>query len=64
MAELDLSKKLSPMKAVCPHVIRYLFMVVLMVFQSSVVAQNIKRPDSYNYTRGVEAIQFTTGAIP
>lgn len=52
------------MKAVCPHVIRYLFMVVLMVFQSSVVAQNIKRPDSYNYTRGVEAIQFTTGAIP
>ena len=37
---------------------RRLFAIIFsFVFALSLMAQNVKRPDSYNYTRGVEALQ-------
>ena len=34
------------------------YLILAMLFCCSIAfAQNIKRPDSYNYSRGVEAIQ-------
>ena len=34
------------------------YLIVAMLFCCSIAfAQNIKRPDTYNYNRGVEAIQ-------
>lgn len=35
---------------------RYLFLSILVLCSSVMLADNIKRPDSYNYSRGVEAI--------
>lgn len=35
---------------------RYLILSILVLCSSAIFADNIKRPDSYNYTRGVEAI--------
>ena len=34
-----------------------LLIIVLMLGVQIISAQNLKRPDSYNYNRGVEAIQ-------
>lgn len=33
------------------------FIVMLMISFSQVDAQNVKRPESYNYQRGLEAMQ-------
>lgn len=35
---------------------RYLILSILVLCSSAIFADNIKRPDSYNYSRGVEAI--------
>lgn len=35
---------------------RYLILSILVLCSSAMLADNIKRPDSYNYNRGVEAI--------
>ena len=35
---------------------RYFILSILVLCSSAIFADNIKRPDSYNYTRGVEAI--------
>ncbi len=37
--------------------IKQLFIAALLSVSICAMAQNVKRPDSYNYTRGVEAIQ-------
>lgn len=34
-----------------------LLLSLLLVCSSAIYADNIKRPDSYNFTRGVEALQ-------
>lgn len=33
------------------------FIVLMFILLTNAAAQNVKRPDSYNYTRGVEAVQ-------
>lgn len=36
----------------------YLLAVIALLLEVQITfAQNVKRPDSYNYTRGVEAVQ-------
>ena len=34
-----------------------LIIIISILCSTALYGQNIKRPDSYNYTRGVEAIQ-------